>query len=141
MIAGYPSELFYRGSAMWETLYGMILAFPLVCFFFVPIYYSLGITSVYQVCSFELFNWNPYNIKYLPLFVNTFRFTLLFPEFVSLLLLLFCVFPSQLFILISKTVPNILTMSIAYKTKNISSKMSRDQSMSNTHSTLGFQNI
>ncbi|XP_073969455.1 sodium-coupled monocarboxylate transporter 1 isoform X2 [Rhodnius prolixus] len=45
---GYPSELFYRGSAMWETLYGMILAFPLVCFFFVPIYYSLGITSVYQ---------------------------------------------------------------------------------------------
>uniref|UniRef100_A0A1B6DDC7 Sodium/solute symporter n=1 Tax=Clastoptera arizonana TaxID=38151 RepID=A0A1B6DDC7_9HEMI len=45
---GYPSELFYRGSAMWETLYGMIIAFPLVCFFFVPVYYSLGITSVYQ---------------------------------------------------------------------------------------------
>ncbi|KAG8258869.1 hypothetical protein J6590_024188 [Homalodisca vitripennis] len=33
---------------MWETLYGMIIAFPLVCFFFVPVYYSLGITSVYQ---------------------------------------------------------------------------------------------
>lgn len=45
---GYPSELFYRGSAMWETLYGMIIAFPLVCFFFVPVYFSLGITSVYQ---------------------------------------------------------------------------------------------
>ncbi|KAL1137888.1 hypothetical protein AAG570_009584 [Ranatra chinensis] len=45
---GYPSELYYRGSAMWETLYGMILAYPIVCFFFVPVYYSLGITSVYQ---------------------------------------------------------------------------------------------
>ena len=45
---GYPSELFYRGSAMWETLYGMMLAYPIVCFIFVPVYYSLGITSVYQ---------------------------------------------------------------------------------------------
>lgn len=45
---GYPSELFYRGSTMWETLYGMVLAYPIVCFFFVPVYFSLGITSVYQ---------------------------------------------------------------------------------------------
>lgn len=45
---GYPSELFYRGSSMWEILYGMILAYPLVCFFFVPVYYSLSTTSVYQ---------------------------------------------------------------------------------------------
>lgn len=45
---GYPSELYYRGSAMWETLYGMLLAYPIVCFIFVPVYYSLGITSVYQ---------------------------------------------------------------------------------------------
>uniref|UniRef100_A0A6M2E320 Putative solute symporter family n=1 Tax=Xenopsylla cheopis TaxID=163159 RepID=A0A6M2E320_XENCH len=45
---GYPSELFYRGSAMWETLYGMLCAYPVVCFVFVPVYYSLGITSVYQ---------------------------------------------------------------------------------------------
>ncbi|KAG7190672.1 hypothetical protein KM043_006750 [Ampulex compressa] len=45
---GYPSELYYRGSAMWETLYGMMLAYPVVCFVFVPVYYSLGITSVYQ---------------------------------------------------------------------------------------------
>lgn len=33
---------------MWETLYGMLLAYPIVCFVFVPVYYSLGITSVYQ---------------------------------------------------------------------------------------------
>ncbi|XP_076651667.1 sodium-coupled monocarboxylate transporter 1 [Halictus rubicundus] len=45
---GYPSELYYRGSAMWETVYGMLLAYPIVCFIFVPVYYSLGITSVYQ---------------------------------------------------------------------------------------------
>ncbi|XP_076765294.1 sodium-coupled monocarboxylate transporter 2 [Xylocopa sonorina] len=45
---GYPSELYYRGSAMWETIYGMLLAYPIVCYVFVPVYYSLGITSVYQ---------------------------------------------------------------------------------------------
>ncbi|XP_046823476.1 sodium-coupled monocarboxylate transporter 1 [Vespa crabro] len=45
---GYPSELYYRGNAMWETLYGMLLAYPIVCYIFVPIYYDLGITSVYQ---------------------------------------------------------------------------------------------
>lgn len=45
---GYPSELYYRGSAMWETIYGMLLAYPIVCFVFVPVYYHLGITSVYQ---------------------------------------------------------------------------------------------
>lgn len=45
---GYPSELFYRGSSMWETIYGMVNAYPIVCFVFVPIYFNLGITSVYQ---------------------------------------------------------------------------------------------
>ena len=49
MFAGFPSELFYRGAAMWETVYGMCLAFPVVAYFFVPVYYSLGVTSVYQV--------------------------------------------------------------------------------------------
>ncbi|XP_060880511.1 sodium-coupled monocarboxylate transporter 2-like isoform X2 [Metopolophium dirhodum] len=45
---GYPSEFYYRGSGMWETLYGMSLAFPLVLYFFLPVYFNLGITSVYQ---------------------------------------------------------------------------------------------
>lgn len=45
---GYPSELYFKGSAMWETLFGMLLAYPIVCFVFVPVYYGLGITSVYQ---------------------------------------------------------------------------------------------
>ncbi|XP_021713419.1 sodium-coupled monocarboxylate transporter 1 isoform X1 [Aedes aegypti] len=45
---GYPSELFYRGSAMWETLYGMVTAYPIVCFVFIPVYFNLGVTSVYQ---------------------------------------------------------------------------------------------
>ncbi|XP_055848718.1 sodium-coupled monocarboxylate transporter 1 [Episyrphus balteatus] len=47
-VLGYPSELFYRGSAMWETMYGMVNAYPIVCFVFVPVYFNLGITSVYQ---------------------------------------------------------------------------------------------
>ncbi|CAG9838294.1 unnamed protein product [Diabrotica balteata] len=33
---------------MWESLYGTLLAYPIVCFVFVPMYYNLGITSVYQ---------------------------------------------------------------------------------------------
>lgn len=33
---------------MWETMYGMCLAFPVVAYCFVPVYFTLGITSVYQ---------------------------------------------------------------------------------------------
>ncbi|CAH1641570.1 unnamed protein product [Spodoptera littoralis] len=45
---GFPSELVYYGSAMWETLYGIILAFPIVCWVFVPVYYRLHTNSVYE---------------------------------------------------------------------------------------------
>lgn len=45
---GYPSELFYRGASMWETIYGMMTAYPIVLYVFIPVYFSLGITSVYQ---------------------------------------------------------------------------------------------
>ncbi|XP_055590140.1 sodium-coupled monocarboxylate transporter 1-like [Uranotaenia lowii] len=47
-VLGYPSEFFYRGTGMWETLYGMMTAYPIVCFVFIPVYFDLGITSVYQ---------------------------------------------------------------------------------------------
>ncbi|KAJ2940557.1 hypothetical protein O0L34_g6492 [Tuta absoluta] len=45
---GFPSEMVYYGSAMWETLYGMALAFPLVCWIFIPVYYRLQTNSVYE---------------------------------------------------------------------------------------------
>ncbi|CAF4921155.1 unnamed protein product [Pieris macdunnoughi] len=45
---GFPSELVYFGSSMWETLYGMILAFPVVCLVFIPVYFRLHTNSVYQ---------------------------------------------------------------------------------------------
>ncbi|XP_052745020.1 sodium-coupled monocarboxylate transporter 1 [Bicyclus anynana] len=45
---GFPSELVYFGSAVWETLYGMVLAFPLVCWLFIPVYYRLNTNSVYE---------------------------------------------------------------------------------------------
>lgn len=45
---GYPSEQFYRGTSMWETIYGMMNAYPIVLYIFIPVYFSLGITSVYQ---------------------------------------------------------------------------------------------
>lgn len=46
--SGFPSEIYYRGAGMWETLYGMVNAYPIVCFVFIPVYFNLGITSVYQ---------------------------------------------------------------------------------------------
>lgn len=48
-VSGYPSELYYYGTGMYETLYGILLAYPIVSYIFVPVYYNLGITSVYQV--------------------------------------------------------------------------------------------
>jgi solute carrier family 5 (sodium-coupled monocarboxylate transporter), member 8/12 len=47
-LSGFPSEMFYRGAGMWETLYGMVNAYPIVAFVFCPVYFNLGITSVYQ---------------------------------------------------------------------------------------------
>ncbi|CAG9860627.1 unnamed protein product [Phyllotreta striolata] len=47
-VIGFPSELYYRGATMWESIYGVLLAYPIVCFVFVPVYFNLGITSVYQ---------------------------------------------------------------------------------------------
>ncbi|XP_046383633.1 sodium-dependent multivitamin transporter [Ischnura elegans] len=45
---GFPSELYYWGAGMWETVYGIILSLPIIAFVFLPIYYDLGVTSVYQ---------------------------------------------------------------------------------------------
>ncbi|XP_026313647.1 sodium-coupled monocarboxylate transporter 1-like [Hyposmocoma kahamanoa] len=45
---GFPSELVYYGTAMWETLYGIALAFPIVCWVFIPVYYRLHTNSVYE---------------------------------------------------------------------------------------------
>ncbi|KAL1454366.1 hypothetical protein WDU94_010635 [Cyamophila willieti] len=45
---GFPSELYYRGSEMWECVYGAMITFPIVLYFFVPVYLNLGVTSVYQ---------------------------------------------------------------------------------------------
>ncbi|XP_071441043.1 sodium-coupled monocarboxylate transporter 2 [Hetaerina americana] len=45
---GFPSEMYYWGAGMWETVYGIILSLPIVAFVFLPIYYDLGVTSVYQ---------------------------------------------------------------------------------------------
>lgn len=51
-LIGYPSELYYRGSAMWETLGGMLLAFLFVPYVFMPVFCSLNessqITSIYE---------------------------------------------------------------------------------------------
>jgi Na+/proline symporter len=33
---------------MWETLYGMVTAYPIVAFVFIPVYFNLGVTSIYQ---------------------------------------------------------------------------------------------
>lgn len=45
---GFPSELFYRGSGMWETIYGISTALPLVCVVFLPVFGKLQILSVYK---------------------------------------------------------------------------------------------
>lgn len=41
--------MYYNGTQMYEILYSLILAYPMSLYLFIPIYYDLGITSVYQV--------------------------------------------------------------------------------------------
>lgn len=59
---------------MWETLYGMACAFPIVCFIFVPVYYNLGITSVYQVSLLAYCIFNAHTCYYAVLIYLHFLF-------------------------------------------------------------------
>ncbi|KAK6618851.1 hypothetical protein RUM43_013242 [Polyplax serrata] len=45
---GAPAEHFYNGTPMFEAIYGLLLAYPITAYFFVPVYYNLGVTSVYE---------------------------------------------------------------------------------------------
>lgn len=45
---GFPAELYYRGGAMWQALLGILTAFPIVCFIFLPVYFNLYIISIYH---------------------------------------------------------------------------------------------
>lgn len=45
---GFPMELFYRGSGMWETIYGISTALPLVIVIFLPVFGKLEMLSVYK---------------------------------------------------------------------------------------------
>lgn len=45
---GFPSEMFYRGGAMWQAVLGILTAFPIVCFIFLPVYFNLYIISIYH---------------------------------------------------------------------------------------------
>lgn len=44
---GFPSELVYYGAAMWETVYGTVLALPLVAVILVPVFMTHRTLSVY----------------------------------------------------------------------------------------------
>lgn len=54
---------------MWETLYGMVNSYPIVAFVFIPVYFSLGVTSVYQYLDLRF---NIYLHEMCILFVNKF---------------------------------------------------------------------
>lgn len=61
-LIGYPSELYYRGSAMWETLGGILAAYLFVPYVFLPVFCSLNenshITSIYEYLQLRLDNVN-----------------------------------------------------------------------------------
>ncbi|EEB10804.1 sodium/iodide cotransporter, putative [Pediculus humanus corporis] len=48
MFLGNPSEMFYNGTRMYEVVYSIMLTYLLASYCFIPVYYNLGITSVYQ---------------------------------------------------------------------------------------------
>ncbi|KAF4533194.1 hypothetical protein B566_EDAN001736 [Ephemera danica] len=48
LILGVPSEFFYHGSLLWESMYGNIIVFPLAAYIFIPTFYRLKLTSVYE---------------------------------------------------------------------------------------------
>ena len=46
---GDPVEVYFNGAVYWVVGIGYILAIPIIVIAFVPVYYRLKLTSVYQV--------------------------------------------------------------------------------------------
>ena len=53
LILGAPAEMYTKGTQYYLYLYGQMAAAVLASFLFVPLFYPLKLTSMYQVCSFN----------------------------------------------------------------------------------------
>ena len=51
IIIGGPAEIHTQGAKYWLQCFGHGLACVLTALLFVPLFYRLGLTSVYEVCS------------------------------------------------------------------------------------------
>ena len=49
LVLGTSSEMVYRGSTYWWACLGIAASALLTCFVFVPVFYYLKLTSVYEV--------------------------------------------------------------------------------------------
>ncbi|XP_059470684.1 sodium-coupled monocarboxylate transporter 2-like [Neocloeon triangulifer] len=47
-IVGFPAELYYHGVGMWETLIGVLFAYLVVDVVFMPVYFAMPTTSIYE---------------------------------------------------------------------------------------------
>lgn len=49
LVLGNSAEMYVHGAQMWVYCIGAAIAYPISAHLFVPVYYPLKITSVYQV--------------------------------------------------------------------------------------------
>ncbi|XP_065339474.1 sodium-coupled monocarboxylate transporter 2-like [Cloeon dipterum] len=47
-IIGFPSEFYYHGVGMWLTMGGVMISFLLIDLIFMPVYFAMPTTSVYE---------------------------------------------------------------------------------------------
>ena len=50
-LLGTPAEIYTYGTQYWLIWVGYCIMIPLVCVVFVPVFYKIGITSVFEVST------------------------------------------------------------------------------------------
>ena len=50
-LLGTPAEIYAYGTQYWLIWVGYCIMIPLVCLVFVPVFYQIGITSVFEVSA------------------------------------------------------------------------------------------
>lgn len=54
-LLGLPTEMYVYGTQLWVVILSEAFVSFTMAFAYLPVFYGLGITSSYEVCTFDIF--------------------------------------------------------------------------------------
>ncbi|KAI0242896.1 Sodium-dependent multivitamin transporter, partial [Lamellibrachia satsuma] len=61
-VLGTPAEMYVFGTQYWMIWIGYVIMIPLTAYFFLPVFYNLKLTSVFEVSHLKLFPYVPVSL-------------------------------------------------------------------------------